>query len=1339
VAVTGQAAWILVVDDNAITRELVRVTLSSAGYAVVEAGDGATAYELLRHELPDLVLQGLALPDVSGFRLLQQIRELPGGADLPVLAFTGFLPRDDEARAEAAGFTEVLVKPLEPSELLEMVSAYVPPMRGEDAQADGGKRVLVVENDPVQRRLVRLRLEQAGFVVETAADGEQALEVARRSRPDAILADVLMPRLDGFRLCRAVRQDPDLRAIPLVLQSHQYVDEANRALALRLGANAYLPRTLDPRAAARALTAAMAGPVVSVSDTEIEEPYSEYLDRLVLQLKRQAVRNGELVLRNAMHAAALAVLGATADALAHEHTIESILDDTLYRCIDAAGLSVGIFYRVNGDAFVAQTIVGYSAAAGSAVHTAFGHPDLLRRALALADPIPLPSDTPDKAATDFLAKAGFRAALLMPVSFGEERFGVLLFASNASEAMAREWVGFARVIGGQIGQAMALSRSFDHLRMSEERYRELYHSTPLPLWTFDLETHAILSANDAAVALYGYTQQELLALRAEDLRPPEEVERWRTYVRTLPLGLHAKGIWRHRKKDGTPIIVDVTTHSTTLNGRRVQVVVDNDVTERERVADELAEREERFRQVVENMQEVFFIADIEYKEMLYISPAYEEVWGRTRESLYAAPQSFLDPVPADDRERVLESIAWVRRGEFPSGEEFRVVRPDGTIRWVFARPVPIKNDRGEVYRIAGIALDITKRKQSEEVVRRLTLAVEQSPASVLITDTAGDIEYVNRKFTEVTGYQPAEVLGKNPRILQSGETPKETYRELWETVTAGGEWHGELHNKKKNGELFWEAASISAVRDAAGAVTHYLAVKEDITERKHAREALRDSELRYHTLVDASFDGILIIEGARLVEVNRGIADMLGYSVEEMQRIGLLDLIAPESRPLVTRLLEGTDEGIFELSALNKGGRPALLQMVVRRVTHAGRPALLAAVRDITAQRSLEAQYRQAQKMEAVGRLAGGVAHDFNNLLTVITSYSQLMLEDMAPGDTGREDLEEIRRAANSAAALTRQLLAFSRQQVLQPVVLDLNGIVSGAAKMLQRVIGEDVALVTVLAPDLQMVKADPGQIEQVLMNLAVNARDAMPTGGKLTIETSNVVLDTAYAAGHTMVPAGDYVLLAMSDTGVGMTEDTKARLFEPFFTTKEQGKGTGLGLATVYGIVKQSGGFVWVYSELGNGTTFKVYLPQVSVQAEAQRHRTTSTELPHGTETVLLAEDAAPVRAVAKLILERCGYTVFEAPNGKVALDVAAGHREGVDLLVTDVVMPEMSGRELADRLRELRPGIKVLFVSGYTDDAVIRHGILDPGNAYLQKPFTPEALALKVRDVLDHEAPPR
>ncbi len=387
---------------------------------------------------------------------------------------------------------------------------------------------------------------------------------------------------------------------------------------------------------------------------------------------------------------------------------------------------------------------------------------------------------------------------------------------------------------------------------------------------------------------------------------------------------------------------------------------------------------------------------------------------------------------------------------------------------------------------------------------------------------------------------------------------------------------------------------------------------------------------------------------------------------------------------------------------------------------------------DVTNERRLEEQFRQAQKMEAVGRLAGGVAHDFNNLLTVITSYSELLLGDLESTDPRREDLEEIRKAAAGAAGLTRQLLAFSRQQVLEPRVLDLNEIVSGAGKMLQRLIGEDVALVTVLAPDLGAVKADPGQLEQVIMNLAVNARDAMPQGGKLTIETTNVDLDVTYTMEHTAVSPGPYVLLTVSDTGVGMDEETQRRIFEPFFTTKQTGTGTGLGLATVYGIVKQSGGFIWVYSEPGHGTTFKIYLPRVDEPAEAEQ-RGTTPQYVHGTETVLLAEDAGPLRAVARQILKREGYTVLEAPDGKSALEGAAAHDGPIHLLITDVIMPEMSGRQLAERLKQQRPELKVLFVSGYTDDAIIRHGVLEPGIAFLQKPFSPELLARKVREVLD------
>ena len=388
---------------------------------------------------------------------------------------------------------------------------------------------------------------------------------------------------------------------------------------------------------------------------------------------------------------------------------------------------------------------------------------------------------------------------------------------------------------------------------------------------------------------------------------------------------------------------------------------------------------------------------------------------------------------------------------------------------------------------------------------------------------------------------------------------------------------------------------------------------------------------------------------------------------------------------------------------------------------------------DITELVRLEERLRQSQKMEAVGRLAGGVAHDFNNLLTVITGYSDLLLLGLHAGAPERLHAEEIRKAADQAAALTRQLLAFGRKQLLAPQVLDPNDLIRDMEKMLRRVIGEDIDLATSLAPELGSVRADPGQLQQVVLNLAINAHDAMPRGGKLTIETSNVTLDGTYARKYLEVQTGHYVLLAVSDMGCGMSEEVRSHLFEPFFTTKDIGKGTGLGLSTIYGIVKQSGGHIAVYSEPGQGTTFKVYLPRVDEVGNAAVPAPRLQSLPGGKEVILLVEDQERVRCLTREVLTRCGYTVLEASNGGEGLKLVQEYSGPIDLLMTDVVMPEMNGRALADRLASLRPDIRVLFASGYTESAVVRHGALKAKTAFLQKPFTPEGLAAKVREVLD------
>ena len=382
--------------------------------------------------------------------------------------------------------------------------------------------------------------------------------------------------------------------------------------------------------------------------------------------------------------------------------------------------------------------------------------------------------------------------------------------------------------------------------------------------------------------------------------------------------------------------------------------------------------------------------------------------------------------------------------------------------------------------------------------------------------------------------------------------------------------------------------------------------------------------------------------------------------------------------------------------------------------------------------RQSEEQLRQAQKMEAVGRLAGGVAHDFNNVLSVILGYGEMILDDLKSPAPLRADIEEICKAAQRAAGLTRQLLMFSRQQVFEPKVVDLSEVLANMEKMLQRILGEDVELVVVPPQSSDRVKVDPSNIEQVILNLVVNARDAMPTGGKLTIETANVVLDEEYALSHLPAKAGPHVMLAISDTGVGMDRETQARIFEPFFTTKALGKGTGLGLSTVFGIVQQSGGNTWVYSEPGKGTTFKVYLPRVDAEVDVYRPTIPPTTL-RGNETILLVEDEEQVRTIVQSILRRQGYRVVTAQNGVEALLLSEQHPEAIDLLLTDVVMPQMSGPELAKRLLATRPAMKVLCMSGYTDDSIVRHGVLESGVAFLQKPVTPASLARKIREILD------
>ncbi len=597
----------------------------------------------------------------------------------------------------------------------------------------------------------------------------------------------------------------------------------------------------------------------------------------------------------------------------------------------------------------------------------------------------------------------------------------------------------------------------------------------------------------------------------------------------------------------------------------------------------------------------------------------------------------------------------------------------------------------------------------------------------------------NPSLANMLGYSsPEEILAEIRQIAHelfvNPEERKQFLRQLRDYDKVRG---FEFESRRKDGGRIWLSIYSQAFRDSCERLIYYEGYVEDITERRRMDESLRRTLAWQEALFQGSRDAILISDqDAKIVSANSAASILTGYANEELLKMKASDLQEeaniPQLDALHKRILEGEDIG-GEAMITTKEGRNIAVEFGHRRVMISGVPYVHSIARDVSARKHLEAQLLQAQKMEAIGALAGGVAHDFNNMLSVIKGYTELLMDDIGPDDPKRQDLEQIEKASQRAASLTSQLLAFSRKQMLQPEILNLNAAISDMSIMLRRLIGEDIELISIAAPDLGLIHADPGQIQQIVMNMSVNARDAMPRGGKLILETANVDLDSRYIREHPMMEKGPYVMLAISDNGTGMDVATKARIFEPFFTTKEKGKGTGLGLSTVYGIVKQSNGFIWVYSEPGKGTAFKVYFPRVKGEILKPENEVESRPDSPGTETVLLVEDENSVRALAERILTERGYTVLQACDGIEALKIAREYGGAIDLVVTDVVMPGISGKTLVSRLESERPGIKSLYISGYADNAIVDHGILDSNIAFLQKPFTVQGLAQKVRETIN------
>jgi PAS domain S-box-containing protein len=666
-----------------------------------------------------------------------------------------------------------------------------------------------------------------------------------------------------------------------------------------------------------------------------------------------------------------------------------------------------------------------------------------------------------------------------------------------------------------------------------------------------------------------------------------------------------------------------------------------------------------------------------------------------------------------------------------------------------ATSTPLRDRDGTLLGCIHVLRDISDRNRAEKALRhseeQLRLLLNSTAEAIYGLDCEGNCTFCNPACLRLLGYgDPRDLLGRNMhQVMHHTRADGAPYLEEECQIYVAFRKGKATHVLE---ELLWRADGTSFPSEywsypiekdgtLVGSVVTFL----DISERKRAEAAHRESEEKYRDFVENATQGIFrSTPQGDLLDVNPALVSMLGYgSKEELLALNLdRDVYEdPADRMMAWQTYQLTGRGnAIEVNWTRKDHKTIAVRLCVRvirdkedRIKH-----FEVIAEDVTEKRTLEEQFRQAQKMEAMGRLAGGISHDFNNLLGVIIGYSDLLLASPARDDVTQHQIEEIKKAGQRAASLTRQLLAFSRKQVLTPKVLDLNTVVAETGEMLRRVLGEDVELITRLSPTLDHVKADPTQIEQVIMNLAINARDAMPNGGKLVIETTNASLDGSYdQQKHVDVETGNYVLLTVSDTGIGMDNTTKARIFEPFFTTKERGKGTGLGLATVYGIVRQSNGYIWVYSEVGKGTTFKVYIPRVKEMfTEIQPEIT--TPLPLGSGTILLVEDEDSLSEISHRLIEGMGYKVIEAANGPDAIRIAGEYADRIQLLVTDVVMPGMSGRELAELLLASYSRMKVLYVSGHTDDVIMHYAILKPGVAFLQKPFTRDSLAKKIQEVL-------
>ncbi|MGO8927084.1 MAG: PAS domain S-box protein [Limisphaerales bacterium] len=1184
---------------------------------------------------------------------------------------------------------------------------------------NGRLRVLHLEDDPDYCDLVQSLLAQEGYQVESVlADDRAGFEAALAPEKfDLILADYLLPSYNGLEALRVARAKcPET---PFLLVSGTIGEQA-AIESLQCGATDYVLKQWPDRLV----------PAVRRAIEEAEE-------------RKQRRRVETELVRREKHFRAL-----TENAL----DILTLLDHQGVFAYNSPSVKHVLGYEP-------KDLAGQSA-------FAFIHSEDLPRVLQAFD---YGLKNPDRTVTlDF-------------------RFRHRDGSWRYLEAVGQSRLGDPDIAGVVLNSRDITKRKEAEagLRESERRYRLIFDGNPTPMLVFDHETLAFLEVNEAAVQRYGYSREEFLGMTLADIRPPdvpamiEYVHKF--VVEDAPGGVGFAGVWQHRRKDGSYMDVEIKWCPISFGGRKASLAMINDITERKRIehrdaalsklgqslssATSPAEAARIIRSIADDLFHWdVFILNLYYAETDKVHPILNMDTDRQGRR-FDIPVSSRSRGPSGMARRIIERGAeLILREEpvtmpddvFPIGD---ISRPAASLMLV-----PIRNrtkvigilsiqsytpkaysqpDLNTLQTLADHCGGALERIRAEQALReseqRFRELFEGSPDAVFVEDVNGIVLDINPAACRLHGVARESLIGRNVCDLAPPERREDVARDF-KTLVEGRLGQIEGASYAQDGRVVPVEVRASRL-NYAGQAAVLLHVR-DITDRKLAEAALRSSEMLFHSVWENSADGMrLTDENGNMVAVNNAFCRLVGMRQEALEGKPFTVIFADSEQPermmeefrqrFRNRVIEPQRERRLTL----RNGNVVTLEDTSSFVELRGQPPMLLGLfRDVTAQKRLEEQLRQSQKMEAIGQLAGGVAHDFNNLLTVINGHASLLIASGGLAGVAARSAQQISQAAERAAALTRQLLAFGRRQLMQPRQLDMNEVVTNMTKMLGRILGEDIALQLNYSPQPARVQADAGMMEQVLLNLAVNSRDAMPKGGLLAIRISALEVDARRLAQHSEARAGQFVCLSVTDTGCGIPPENLRRIFEPFFTTKEVGKGTGLGLATVYGIIKQHQGWIEVESEPGKGTTFRVFLPRSLEAAEAGIERRAEPPARGGTETILVVEDEAPVRELVCNLLAGYGYQILQAESGAKALQVWRESKDRINLLLTDLVMPnQMNGRELADRLWTERPRLKVIFTSGYSADVVGEDFVLRPGINYLQKPYHPHKLALAVRDYLD------